>query len=444
MSVRGIVPQVGGIVPRPVTITVGGGGGGSPPVNSVLPVIVGTALVGSAVSCSSGTWTGAATITYAYQWYRDGVAIGGATTSSYTLIAADGTAGITCLVTATNGDGTAKAAALGVSVGIGPVFTSYPSISGSTDVGGVLTCSPGTATGSGSVSFAYQWQRDGADISGETAAAHTVVAADAATQLACVVTATDSDASADSFAFVHITRPLWHARAALNAGLGSPTLSDPSSISSSESLDANGTFTCTLAPSILANKPGTAVRYSQEVKSLGQSWTFGKLITILRALWETKPTAGTDVWVGAYISDIEDLTAGPKGFGVAMTVESTGVTRIRAIRASAAPTAGTLDASGTDSVITTITFYGDIAPDSTYRYQTVIGLDAAGGGLTNSETTQSSITGMRFQDGCWIHLLAGRLIGDGVAPNDASETVAFRGLVSLIGMDMSDRVGVAP
>jgi len=432
----------------PLTPVVTVGGGGSPPVNTVLPVISGSALVGASLSCSAGTWTGAATITFTYQWYRDGVAISGATSSSYTLVAADGTAGIACVVTATNGDGTAKAAALGVSVGIGPVFTSYPSISGSTDVGSVLTCSPGTATGSGSVTFTYQWQRDGVDIGGETAAAHTVVAADAGTQLACVVTATDADASADCFAFIHITRPLWHARTQLNAGLGSPTLSDPSSISSAESLDASGTFACTLAPSIAAATPDLAVRYTQEVKSLGESWTFGKLIAILRSVWVTKPTAGTDVWVGVAVTDDADPTVSAcRGFGAAMSLNADGTTQLRMIRKSTSWSlnTGAADAIGTDSVLFTITFQGDVSPDTSYRYSSSVGVDSSGGGLTNAERLDTNNhTGFNFENGAWIHLFAGRTAGDGIAPNNVAETVGFRGLASLIGADLSDRVGVAP
>ena len=82
-----------------------------PPVNTVAPVISGTQVVGSALSSTTGTWTGTAPISYAYQWYRGASLISGATSSSYTLVQADAgnSSNITCQVTASNGVGTATA-----------------------------------------------------------------------------------------------------------------------------------------------------------------------------------------------------------------------------------------------------------------------------------------------------------------------------------------------
>jgi hypothetical protein len=82
---------------------------GNPPVNTVAPAITGTAQEGQIVTCSTGTWTGTPTITYAYQWKRNGSNIGSATNSTYTLVTADVSQSITCQVTATNGSGSASA-----------------------------------------------------------------------------------------------------------------------------------------------------------------------------------------------------------------------------------------------------------------------------------------------------------------------------------------------
>jgi hypothetical protein len=82
---------------------------GVAPVNTVAPSITGTAQEGQTVSCSTGTWTGTPTITYAYQWKRNGSDIGSATNSTYTLVSADVSQSITCQVTATNGAGSASA-----------------------------------------------------------------------------------------------------------------------------------------------------------------------------------------------------------------------------------------------------------------------------------------------------------------------------------------------
>ncbi len=86
------------------------------PVNTIAPAITGTAQVGQTLTCSSGTWTGTAPITYAYQWKRNGSNIGGATNSTYTLVTADAGTTVSCTVTATNGAGSASANATGVSV----------------------------------------------------------------------------------------------------------------------------------------------------------------------------------------------------------------------------------------------------------------------------------------------------------------------------------------
>lgn len=79
------------------------------PVNTVAPVISGTNVVGSTLSSTTGTWTGSPTPTYTYQWKRGASNIGGATSSTYTLVQADATFAVTCVVTATNVAGSANA-----------------------------------------------------------------------------------------------------------------------------------------------------------------------------------------------------------------------------------------------------------------------------------------------------------------------------------------------
>lgn len=41
-----------------------------PPINTVPPAVTGTTAVGQTLTSSTGTWLGAPTITYTYQWYR--------------------------------------------------------------------------------------------------------------------------------------------------------------------------------------------------------------------------------------------------------------------------------------------------------------------------------------------------------------------------------------
>jgi len=91
------------------------GKGSAVPVNTGEPKISGTAQQGQTLSASSGSWTSASTISYAYQWRRcnaqgNGCAnIGGADTSSYLVRAADVGDTLRVRVTAKNADGSASA-----------------------------------------------------------------------------------------------------------------------------------------------------------------------------------------------------------------------------------------------------------------------------------------------------------------------------------------------
>ncbi len=75
------------------------------PENTVAPTVSGTGKVGQALTCSEGTWTTPAPTSYAYRWLRDGVAIGGAESSDYTVMAADEGHSISCQATATDAVG---------------------------------------------------------------------------------------------------------------------------------------------------------------------------------------------------------------------------------------------------------------------------------------------------------------------------------------------------
>jgi hypothetical protein len=86
----------------------------SAPTNTVLPAISGVAQEDAVLTAYEGVWTGTPTFTYA--WKRDGVAISGATSRTYTLVAADVDAEITVTVTGTNSAGSASATSLGTEV----------------------------------------------------------------------------------------------------------------------------------------------------------------------------------------------------------------------------------------------------------------------------------------------------------------------------------------
>lgn len=68
-----------------------------------------------------------------------------------------------------------------------PVNSVAPAITGATTLGAVLTCSTGTWSLTPTIS--YQWRRNAVAITGETAATHTIVAADQGTNVSCTVKA---------------------------------------------------------------------------------------------------------------------------------------------------------------------------------------------------------------------------------------------------------------
>ncbi len=160
-----------------------GGGGPSPvtpPVNIDLPSIGGSFQVGEVLIASQGSWTQFPT-GYTYQWNRGGVAISGATSSSYTLVSADYNTIITVTVTATNSAGSTNATSDPTSqiLPAAPINTVAPVLSGIYGIGNTLSLTNGTWTGQGTITYSYYWERDGVLIAGATANTYQVVSADA-------------------------------------------------------------------------------------------------------------------------------------------------------------------------------------------------------------------------------------------------------------------------
>ena len=147
-------------------VTAGSAYAATPPVNTVAPSLSGTAQDGKALTVNRGTWTGTATITYAYQWQQssDGGSswsdIAGATSTSYTPPAGFAGKRVRANVTATNsaGSGQASSPASAVILSGPPVNTVAPSLSGTAQDGKALTVNKGTWTGGATIAYTYQWQ----------------------------------------------------------------------------------------------------------------------------------------------------------------------------------------------------------------------------------------------------------------------------------------------
>lgn len=97
---------------------------GSLPVNTVAPAVTGTPAVGSTLTTTNGTWTGAPTPSFTYKWQRSTVDISGQTASTYVVQAADAGLSVRCVVTATNSLGAVSANSNNTSIPltIGQVF----------------------------------------------------------------------------------------------------------------------------------------------------------------------------------------------------------------------------------------------------------------------------------------------------------------------------------
>lgn len=167
------------------------------PVNTVAPSISGTAAVYETLTANPGSWTGYPSITFTYQWRRGGVNISGATASTYAAQVADYGTNLTVVVAGTNTQGNASGTSGAVAIGAAaPVNTVAPAISGSTSLGATLTATTGTWTGHPAPTYAYQWRRNGTNISGATASTYAIAVADSAATITCQVTATNAGGSA--------------------------------------------------------------------------------------------------------------------------------------------------------------------------------------------------------------------------------------------------------
>jgi hypothetical protein len=138
----------------------------------------------------------AGTSPFTYQWKKNGVAISGATAASYTTPAttsADNNSQFT--VTVSNSVSSVTSGAAVLTVTVPPVISAQPS-SRAVTMGQAASFS---VTASGTGTLTYQWKKNGAAISGATAASYTTAAttsADNGTQF--TVTVTDAAGSVTS------------------------------------------------------------------------------------------------------------------------------------------------------------------------------------------------------------------------------------------------------
>jgi hypothetical protein len=190
----------------------------SPPVNSSLPDITGTARVGETLTASNGSWGGLTPISYAYQWQRcnsSGSSCGSisrATNQNYVASSGDAGHTIRVEVTATNADGKSQAlsAPTGViaAAGNAPANTGQPNPSGTPQEGQTVRVGTGSWSGLKPMTFSYQWQSCTAvggvctNISGATKSSFLVGPSQVGTRLRARVVATNAVGSTSAFSNV--------------------------------------------------------------------------------------------------------------------------------------------------------------------------------------------------------------------------------------------------
>ena len=157
--------------------------------NTARPTTSGVTQVGVPLTVKAGTWTPAGA-SYTYQWLASGVAISGATRSSFAPTADLAGKQLTVKVTASKPGIRSSSATTVATPAVAPgVFTTtgQPQIAGTPQVGKQLTAAPGTW--SPSATYSYQWYAAGAPVTGATGATFTPGPAQVGKVVSVVVTA---------------------------------------------------------------------------------------------------------------------------------------------------------------------------------------------------------------------------------------------------------------
>jgi hypothetical protein len=152
-------------------VLVGAGGAATAadaPVMTAAPTISGSAAQGATLTASSGSWSGTAPISFAYQWRRCDANgsncsnVSGATGQTRVVSADAVGKTLRVQVTATNSAGSASGASASTAVVTAskqPAAGGQPSVTGSLQVGSTLTVGTGTWTGSTPMTYSFAWQR---------------------------------------------------------------------------------------------------------------------------------------------------------------------------------------------------------------------------------------------------------------------------------------------
>ncbi len=170
------------------------GAAATAPVNTTAPEVSGALYVGESLTTTDGTWTGTPT-SYTYQWKRGATNIG-TNSNTYTLVIADASLSISCVVTAINAIGSTNA----TSNIVEPVPLFAPFLNSSPIIGYSPIYTGDTAEiiqaanfgGNEPPTVVYQWYSNDILQIGQTGLTYTTTILDQGFNIAVIATGTNS------------------------------------------------------------------------------------------------------------------------------------------------------------------------------------------------------------------------------------------------------------
>lgn len=204
-----------GYVPAVAVSAVGYGKLGDAPRVTAAPRISGNVAVGQTISVAKGSWD-VPNVSVAAQWTRNGVAIPGATSTSYVVTPADAGRQIDVVLTAwSRGHATGSVVVTGVTAALGARVAFKARVSGTPKVGRTFTATAAPAGWNAS----YRWYRSGKAIKGATQRTYKATSSDVGRTLKVKVTLTRAGYSTTTAASAS-TKKIARATASLSAKAG--------------------------------------------------------------------------------------------------------------------------------------------------------------------------------------------------------------------------------